>query len=789
MQNRTEFERELRETQYLHHLLPLHKERSLEVNYPNKKVDVTRVLWDGKENVSAVDGGLRGKTFCTESDGEQVIRVEAPLRRSEWPEGTPPYGDYCNFGEAVVKIPLKNENLSEFNRLHFWVKPQVRGARIVHLNVSMKNEGEIKVPDKYFREGATVFDLVNNKWNECFWEFPSLPRDMISEIRFFVFLSGQDTPTGPKVIYDYKDIRLEKIEKPEKEKGWSPADGRILFSSEGYLPDGKKTAIVQGDAKNFTVSDAKTNKTVFEGATKHVSNDLGQFEVLDFSELTVEGEYFLSVGNLKSEIFLIDKNLMNQPVWKAINFFYAERCGTHVPGKHGVCHTDVYAEHEGVKMPFCGGWHDAGDLSQQAAQTAEITHALLEAMSVTDDEMLETRLSEEAQWGLDFILRTRLGGGYRATSAGMTRWTNNKIGDMDDVPVRVHDHSYENFLFSGVEAYAATVLAKTEPDLSDGALSAAIEDYEFAVKKFDKTGVEPAQMFEHTYNSGLSQYFAVACWTSSLLYRATNEDKYAVDARKWGAKLLECQESGDAGIGMKGFFYRDASHKAIVHFNHQSREYQFVQALATLYETQSSHEDAKKWLTGISLYGEYLKALEPYTYPYGMLAAGVHRNDEPEDAKTFEVLHVASKYEEEVDNYRKQLAAGVPIDDEHVIRKFPIWFSFRGNSAVHLAMGKAAAIAGKLQDDKQLLQLGREQLYWVFGKNPFGQSLMYGVGSNYCDQYTVMLGDTVGAVPVGIETYENEDQPYWPGNNNATYREVWVGAVTRWLWLANEFLI
>ena len=69
--------------------------------------------------------------------------------------------------------------------------------------------------------------------------------------------------------------------------------------------------------------------------------------------------------------------------------------------------------------------------------------------------MLYLRLIEEAQWGLDFILRTRFGDGFRATSAGATRFTDNLTGNFDDIQARVHDHAYENFLFSGVEAYAA----------------------------------------------------------------------------------------------------------------------------------------------------------------------------------------------------------------------------------------------------------------------------------------------------------------------------------------------
>ena len=41
-------------------------------------------------------------------------------------------------------------------------------------------------------------------------------------------------------------------------------------------------------------------------------------------------------------------------------------------------------------------------------------------------------------------------------------------------------------------------------------------------------------------------------------------------------------------------------------------------------------------------------------------------------------------------------------------------------------MGKAAALVGNYFGDDALIQVGKEQLYWTLGKNPFGQSLIYG---------------------------------------------------------------
>lgn len=54
----------------------------------------------------------------------------------------------------------------------------------------------------------------------------------------------------------------------------------------------------------------------------------------------------------------------------------------------------------------------------------------------------------------------------------------------------MHDHSFENFLFSGVEAFASGALRGYDDGLAECALKAAREDFAFAQKKFALTGVD-----------------------------------------------------------------------------------------------------------------------------------------------------------------------------------------------------------------------------------------------------------------------------------------------------------
>lgn len=776
-------------TGYIHSPLPIREEKSAETRMKLKKVLASRPLWTGESQqmpVSSGSGSVKVEAF----DGNEcVIHLNAPLRADHWGDGAPADGDYCNFGSLCAKLVLDKEDWSEYNRISFKVRPECDGMRIVQFHSGVRNEGEHPIPDQYYREGSHAICLKNHEWNECIWEFSAMPRDCITELLFYAGLCGRDISAAEGANYYLKDIILEKVEDPEPEYGWEPALNRISFSTTGYWADGIKTAIANTTENSFNIID-ELGKTVFNGKIKQIDNKRGTFGLLDFSKFKSGGKYKIQAGEVTTESFEIGDEILESSVWKVINFLFCERCGYPVPKRHGVCHHDFIAKHNGLSMSYAGGWHDAGDVSQQTAQTAEVTHALFELAkkikSGNKDKPLYLRIMEEAQWGLEFILRTRFGDGYRATSAGATRWSNGLIGDMDDVNVRVHNHAFENFLFAGIEAFAAEVLKDYDADLAWGCADTAKKDYNFALERYREHGKELPNMYEHTYNSGDSQYYATASWAASNIYAVTKDENFATLACEFGEKLLECQETGKSSLPITGFFYRDNTHKSIVHFTHQSREQAFIQAIERLCVTQPNHKNKSVWENAMKLYGNYIKSLMQYTSPYGLIPAGVYKLDEAEDKETFELLHLLVSYEKEKENYIEQVKNGIPIGNDHYIKCFPVWFSFRGNTAIHLSMGKAASIIGSYFNDYELIEIAREQLYWVCGKNPFGQSFIYGEGSNYSSQYAVLPGEMVGELPVGVETFENDDIPYWPQNNNATYKEVWTTSAGRWLWIAAD---
>lgn len=396
------------------------------------------------------------------------------------------------------------------------------------------------------------------------------------------------------------------------------------------------------------------------------------------------------------------------------------------------------------------------------------------------------RLKDEVFHGFRFILRQRLGDGWHVSSMGLLHWTDGQPGTADDiVTVRTQDNSFDNFLLAGYEAYAA--LAFRGGTLADSLRRAAAEDFGWARRKYETHGPDAFRhMMEHTYSTPHSLYMAVMSWSASQMFRLTGDGEYARLAAEYIQYVLRCQETQGASDDLRGYFYRDESRQAIVHFIHQSRDQMFAMALSELCLTQPRHADRRRWLGAARLHARYLESLVPYTAPYGLIASGTYMTEEWRDEDGFDRLHLfAPQNAREL--YERQIREGVRLDDRHYVRRFPTWFSiFNGGEAILLSTGKAAAVLGRLLGDTRLTAIGHGQLYWTVGANPFCQSLIYGEGHNYPSMDSFSSGEITGGMPVGIRTKGNADIPYWPQTNNACYKEVWVTSAGKWLSLLAE---
>lgn len=775
---RAEFLNELQESGWIHRPLFIKKEYSMEQVRKNRKVTKKKKIKIEKSKLLVQHGKCKKYNF----GDDEILWIKGGWQKSIWPEEMPQDGDCAYYGNLSVKLKLNHEDWRDYNRISFQIHPVCPGLHTISFAVWIKNEGLEKVPDVYNRTGQYMFNLQNRQWQTGIWEFPEIARDNITELEFRYRLSGSDTGVGEKVMFAVKNIFLEKA-KEEKYQGWDLEEGVISYDFCGYLPNEKKIALTDLTIGKFRVLREETGDVILRKAIEKIEWKNQKFGYLDFSEIKEPGKYKLLAEGRETGIFQVGTDWIEEMIWKGLNFIFCQRCGYPVPGKHQKCHDDCYGTHNGEKISYCGGWHDAGDMSQQTVQTGEITEELFVlAEENKKNRLLYHRLLEEACWGLSFLLQGRYGDGYRNSSLGLIRWTDNKWGNLDDGnTVRVYNHALDNFLCACAEAVAARVLEKYDYENSFVALKVAEEDYTFAIERWEKYGFETPIMWEHTYGSSQSLCYAVITKCAGLLYERTGKTYYGKQVEIWSEKLLLCQNEA-------GYFYRDESCSNIVHFNHQAREKYFPESLILACRVLKEGKLYSRTIHALRKYGNYLKELMEYASPYRMIPAGIYEEREANHKEVFQRMHLLSSYQECQSEYLKQVRQGDRIGDGQYVKQFPVWFSFRGNTNVQLSMGQAAIITGEFLGDEELIQIGRDQIHWLNGKNPFRQSLVVGNGKRFDFFYAVFPGVCVGQVPVGIQTKKNEDFPVWNSGNQAVSREVWDSSTIKMMSICGKML-
>jgi hypothetical protein len=170
--------------------------------------------------------------------------------------------------------------------------------------------------------------------------------------------------------------------------------------------------------------------------------------------------------------------------------------------------------------------------------------------------------------------------------------------------------------------------------------------------------------------------------------------------------------------------------------------------------------------------------------PYNVLPAGIYRIREAEilpETPAWRPLETASRA-----MFAAEVKQGLPLGGDAWLRRYPVWFQFRGNSSVLLSEAKALSVAAQLRGDIGDEDLAQQQAQWLTGRNPFSASIIYGEGYDWTPLYSVRSGQMVGAIPVGIETRGIADVPYWPNQICWTYKEVWTQPAGEWIWLMRD---
>jgi len=683
-----------------------------------------------------------------------------------------------SYGAAEVIRPLKGENLGAYNRFSVWVYGEGAGFYSFFIGCTLYNGGKHVMPTPGRFEGQHFVNVYPGKWQRIVWELPDLYRDSVTGLGVNIMLTGSPKGASEKMRLYVDDMRIEQVE-ADNTRGFGLRKNAIAFSNSGYTLNSVKQALIQNvpDGKFQLLNDKK--QVVFSGEGKRLDSGFVQ---LDFSNLNTPGYYTIKAGDRMTKPFPIGNDAWLATAWHTLNFFYAERCGYDQPGIHGPCHLDAVCVHpDGRKLNVSGGWHDAADVTQGVGNTARGGMAMLElakTMKYKQPELYK-RLLEEARWGLDWTLQTRFGDGYRDGGLIMGIWSDNITGTKDDMQGKATNNPADNFIGAAFCANAAPVYSETDPVFSGLCRKAAIEDFDFADGMLGTAITEKNEVDLH----------GQATVAAMCLYRLTGEKRYLDRAVQYARVVMDCQQlerRSDWSIPLYGFFYESRTKKRILEYSHRSDEQLMVEGLAMLLTDAPSHADAARWKEACRAYGDYLKDIATVMAPYGILPAAVYQLN---NADFSGIYHEGDKVGmPSMEEYNAQVTNGIHLGDDFYLRRFPVAYQFRGFHAVLMGKAKAALILADLLGDKRLRAIGTRQLEYIVGFNPFAMSTIFGDGYDYPPLYGGYAGDVVGAVPVGIETFENDDEPYMPMQVNATYKEIWTFSTASVLWMCARIL-
>lgn len=203
----------------------------------------------------------------------------------------------------------------------------------------------------------------------------------------------------------------------------------IRINQLGYLPSGVKAAVwgslSEEAISDFQLVDFTNGEAVFSAPAGKPFGSYGPFAQtyrLDFSPYTRPGVYYLKAGGAVSPIFRIGKDVYNGAADFCLRYLRQQRCGFN-PFLKDSCHTaDGYTLYgpmpDSTRIDAVGGWHDASDYLQYSTTSANTVYHLLAAYRDFPEAFTDRHdasglagqnntadVLDEARWGLDWLLR------------------------------------------------------------------------------------------------------------------------------------------------------------------------------------------------------------------------------------------------------------------------------------------------------------------------------------------------------------------------------------------------
>lgn len=342
--------------------------------------------------------------------------------------------------------------------------------------------------------------------------------------------------------------------------------GAIHVNQLGYYPFEVKTAIVvDTTATKFTVVKISDNSVVL---TKDLTPALKwtasqeKVKVADFSDLTAEGEYKITVsGCTDSYSFKISNNVNVGLAKASIKAYYFNRASMALdelyagkwarpaghPDTSVLIHNSAASSSRptGTKISAPGGWYDAGDYNKYIVNSGITTYTLLTAynafssfydslnLNIPESSNSIPDLLDEVLWNLKWMLKMQDpedGGVYhKLTTANFCGFVMPK----SDLAARyvVQKGTAATLDFAAVAAQASRIFRKFDkqiPGFADSCLKASLKAWDWARKNPAISYVQSTLKSPviTTGEYGDDDFADEFKWAATELYLATKRDSF-----------------------------------------------------------------------------------------------------------------------------------------------------------------------------------------------------------------------------------------------------------------------
>ncbi|MEP6832186.1 MAG: hypothetical protein ABJB74_02285, partial [Gemmatimonas sp.] len=137
-------------------MMPIDFVNSAEYGWLAKEVKASRVIDDMSQPSIWKFGGTGTMTFPTEPrlGDMHTLRVDMQMFRDA------PAPNRSRLSSINIARAFANEDWSAYNRISLWVRPDFSGVPVLPLQIVIHNNGAVKVPDRYEKDGTHFVTLA-----------------------------------------------------------------------------------------------------------------------------------------------------------------------------------------------------------------------------------------------------------------------------------------------------------------------------------------------------------------------------------------------------------------------------------------------------------------------------------------------------------------------------------------------------------------------------------------------------------------------------------------------------